>query len=614
MDAHEKQDEIRILDRIRTVAHDKMLRSFAPFINMMKEQVGFEENDYQLENRVSTIENTQLSVRFLDFWSLFFHNAKKEHMQRCRAAQEEYNMKRSASGKLAVMLLAFCIAFTGLPMLAGDLDASAAVKLPSKITLKAKSSGQTKAVLTWNRIKKPDKGFAVFRNGTLIKHLSKKTVNYTDTGLKAGTAYRYQIKTYKVKKTKQWYNKKMGKWQKKKPAKKYRGKSRKVMMYSYGNASKAVAIKTAAATKPSTPSSQTKPTTPSPSGSGTTVPSSGSGSSGSGNTPSVQDGGNTGSGIDSGGSTEESFYYTGKTRTVTNYLGKTRTCEEFVDNGMTGWTGVSYPYDNNAWAKVDRTVDGEFEISGGTVMLQKGGVTFNIPTTSASDDMNRAMYVYMYNGDINKLGLTLEDNTTSVPTYTYSQERHTRTYVMSGKYRLAEILCVHEVTGLGHTYIKKTDNLKIKTMCFDDLHCGFVSGNVNIRVSYDYNGNGTYENNEYIGTSVYKVSADPARAEALRIATLATADTNSYDADMAAIRQYIKENYKATDSFEGVPMSCVGGAYIIETWSIDKYGVYGFFSYGSCPPGSVNYGDHVAFYPEPNNYSGRPYYEAGGEN
>lgn len=51
MDAYEKQDEIKRLDRRRTVAHDEMLKSFVPFISLLKEQGAFNDADYRLDNR-----------------------------------------------------------------------------------------------------------------------------------------------------------------------------------------------------------------------------------------------------------------------------------------------------------------------------------------------------------------------------------------------------------------------------------------------------------------------------------------------------------------------------------------------------------------------------------
>ena len=51
MDFSEKQEEIRTLDRKRTEAHNKMLTSFAPFLDILIEQSEFDKDDYMLENR-----------------------------------------------------------------------------------------------------------------------------------------------------------------------------------------------------------------------------------------------------------------------------------------------------------------------------------------------------------------------------------------------------------------------------------------------------------------------------------------------------------------------------------------------------------------------------------
>jgi hypothetical protein len=51
MDASEKQDEIRRLDRKRTAAHDRMLKNFAPFLELLQEKEGFAAAGYRLENR-----------------------------------------------------------------------------------------------------------------------------------------------------------------------------------------------------------------------------------------------------------------------------------------------------------------------------------------------------------------------------------------------------------------------------------------------------------------------------------------------------------------------------------------------------------------------------------
>ena len=162
-------------------------------------------------------------------------------------------MKKRLTGVLAI-IIAFCVAFSGLPFLAGNLEANALAKkkkLPKNITLQVAASGQTQAVLRWNKIKSPSKGYAVFRDGEPVKHFNTKKITFTDNELKAGTSYTYQIKTYTKKPVKMWFNKKTEKWQKKKPAKKYRGKSKKQAVYTYKKKSNAVTIHTASAPAPS---------------------------------------------------------------------------------------------------------------------------------------------------------------------------------------------------------------------------------------------------------------------------------------------------------------------------------------------------------------------------
>ena len=152
-------------------------------------------------------------------------------------------MKRRSISKVISILLAFCVAFSGLPFLAGSLDVKAASVTKKKITLKATVKGETKVKLKWNKVKSPGKGYAVFRDGKVIKRLSKKKTSFTDKGLKPGTKHKYQIKTYTKKKVTKWYNKKTKKWQKKKPAKKYRGKSKTVKVYVYKKKSNTVKVK-----------------------------------------------------------------------------------------------------------------------------------------------------------------------------------------------------------------------------------------------------------------------------------------------------------------------------------------------------------------------------------
>ena len=133
--------------------------------------------------------------------------------------------------------------FTSIPMMSGTLESNALAK---NITLKAAAPGTTSVKLTWNKVKSPSSGYAVFRNGEPIKRFNTKTTSYSDTNLKSGATYTYQIKAYKKTTKTQWYNKKTGKWQSKKPAKKYRGKSRKTTTYSYKLKSNAVKVQTKA--------------------------------------------------------------------------------------------------------------------------------------------------------------------------------------------------------------------------------------------------------------------------------------------------------------------------------------------------------------------------------
>ena len=181
--------------------------------------------------------------------------------------------KKNYVGKIATTFLIFTVLFTSIPLAAGELDAHAASSYIKKLTA---TSSKTTVTLKWTKLtsaqKKKVSGFVIYRDGKIIKRVSKKKSTYKDTGLQKGRLYKYQVKTYKKKKVKKWYNKKTGKWTKKKPKKKWRGKSKKVTVYKYGNKSPIRKIRT----KTSGSSSATTPSTSGGSGSGT------SGSSGSG--------------------------------------------------------------------------------------------------------------------------------------------------------------------------------------------------------------------------------------------------------------------------------------------------------------------------------------------
>ena len=138
--------------------------------------------------------------------------------------------------------------------LVADPEVHAASGLPKVSSLKA-SAAQTSVSLSWTKLSKKKikkvNGISIYRNGKLVKNISKKSKSYTNTGLKAGTSYSYTVKTYKNTKKKEWFNKKTQKWQKKKPAKKYRGKSRKIKKYSAGTTIRVTTRSAAPAVVPS---------------------------------------------------------------------------------------------------------------------------------------------------------------------------------------------------------------------------------------------------------------------------------------------------------------------------------------------------------------------------
>ena len=121
-------------------------------------------------------------------------------------------------------------------------EVNAASGLPKISGLKA-SAKQTSVSLSWKKLSKTQlksvNGIAIYRNGVLKKKVSKKASAFTNTGLAAGTKYKYTLKTYKTYKQTQYYNSTTKKWQTKKPAKKnWKGKkTRKVTKYRYGKAS-----------------------------------------------------------------------------------------------------------------------------------------------------------------------------------------------------------------------------------------------------------------------------------------------------------------------------------------------------------------------------------------
>lgn len=365
-------------------------------------------------------------------------------------------MKKNVSKSIAI-ILAFCIAFSGLPFLAGELDVHAASKkVAKKVTLQAAASGQDAVVLKWNKIKKPQKGYAVFRDGTPIAHVGKKRT-FTDTGLQAGSSHTYQIKVYKTKKVKMWYNKATGKWQKKKPAKNNRGKSKKVTTYTYRKPSNAVNVRT----EPGPISSGTEPdntepgNTEPPDTSSVPAPTNLQYSELSSNsviltwtaadvsgTPKyklyrVEENGTTQARTVNSARVRDSSVVAGKTyqyyvttlynqqesvksntiavkipaqtattetKTVTDFLGVTRTFTKKSNQDY--WTNddVGVVTDLTRW---DKTIDGNFTYRGDT-MIQYHGATFDATAIKNAKPNNYDYTVEMYNGDASKFALELE--------------------------------------------------------------------------------------------------------------------------------------------------------------------------------------------------------------
>lgn len=169
-------------------------------------------------------------------------------------------MKRTSVNRALAIFIAAAMLFTSLPFMAGDLNVYAAsMKKPAKVkSLKVTVTKSRTVKLKWSKVKgKKVKGYAIYRNGKLIKRVSKSKRTFVDKKVKAGKTYKYYVKAYNRKKAKRWYNKKTGKYQKKKPAKKYRGKRKKVWVYKYGKKSptrKAVIPAAKKAAKKTTPS------------------------------------------------------------------------------------------------------------------------------------------------------------------------------------------------------------------------------------------------------------------------------------------------------------------------------------------------------------------------
>ena len=515
-------------------------------------------------------------------------------------------MKRKITGIFAI-IIAFCIAFSGLPFLAGELDSNA-LAASSKITLKVKAKSKHKITLKWNKVKKPNSGYAVFRNGKLVKRLGKKKTTYTDKGLAAGTTYKYQIKTYKKTKITKWYNKKTSKWQKKKPARKYRGKSKKVTKYKYKKKSNILAVKTAKA--------------------GGSAP--GQSSDGVSGTNDINE-------TDTTSSTQnktDDVTAVG-TYTVTNYLGNENVYTEMSDGTLRTKNGTVLTKDTIP-PKADHTKDGTFESNEGHTMIQYHGATFDKYELEHDKDeiylssMEPGDYEYfvsMYNGDESKLTIEFDSNVYVQSINSYKEvgdrkyEPETRYYYFKNGHPIAM-----PYSNGTQFRTEKSGNLTRKFFMINTANGSIGNGigiwvdTFNVNIKYDGKLIHTFtidtvkdETNGANWTPVDGMS--PYRKLALEIADDAISksggSTGSVYQDMIRIGNYIREHYpygKDVSRYGAtMRMKCFDGAIILETYSIVRYGKWGFESSGS------NYdltsGKHSAFNLNESPYD---YYEAEG--
>ena len=157
--------------------------------------------------------------------------------------------------RLLTTLVIFALVFTCIPAISGTLEADASAKPSPVNSIKLKSYGMHEITVSWGKAKKNVNGYTIYRDGKVLKHVGKSVTSYKNTGLQPDTEYTYYVRAYRNVKQKQWFNKKTGKWQTKKPAKKIRGKSRKVSVKLYGRSSPKQKLRTG---KPSENSSETE--------------------------------------------------------------------------------------------------------------------------------------------------------------------------------------------------------------------------------------------------------------------------------------------------------------------------------------------------------------------
>lgn len=505
-------------------------------------------------------------------------------------------MKNRRFSSILAVLLVFVV---GISFSFGNVQTVSAASKPAKVkSIAAVSVSQHSIKVSWGKAKRA-KGYQLFRNGYAIK--AGNIRSFTDSGLAAGTKYTYKVRAYKTSKKKMWYNKKTGKWQKKKPKRKWRGKSKKVTVYHYGAFSYTAAAATRSAPTP------TPTPTPTPGGD------SGGGSSATPSGSTTPDPGPT---------------------TVTDYLGVTRTITNTMNEGGITYyeaedsTGLSGIYDNRA--KIDRTVSGEFTISGGEVMVQTGGsdsatffkrelngnpkqrVELQTTTQSMTWNADREFGIRMYGGDPSKLTYEVNHSLETV-----------NTYAQTGWYEYTPTTEKYIKASSGGTYLQRVLQMEVGKLkypnktavygfsCFlmkpdRTTMCGFKNESITVTIKYNGKKVGAitwtpceiYKNGAWTVSTVNGMT--PNRALAWQIAQEAVATNGgpkSYYDDMFAIQTYFFDQYVYGETITGsggasLSASCEGGAFVLATYSMKQYGISGFNGYGAANPGSTT---HTSF-------------------
>jgi hypothetical protein len=477
--------------------------------------------------------------------------------------------------KMTVLVLSFALAFTALPMLDGGLSSEA--KAAKKIYVSARATGYYTASISWNKISKPQSGYALFRDGVVIAHFGKKTTSYSDAGLAAGSYHTYQVKAYKKKTTKKkmWRNKYTGELRKKRPKKgkkDWKKKTIKTVKYTYKKSSNVASVSTPA--KPASTAPATKPV-------------SGGGSSG-------------------GGSTTP----TTTTKTVTDFLGVTRTFTKtnvpFTYNGTTyNWTYKDNGSDalgNPDDPRYDKTQNGEFvyqgntykQIDGATFQVKGGGTGYTVASLeSPMHPLRNGYWISAYNIDPAKLTVELTDAEFKfIDTYKWNAENQTlsaaqKKYVSKGGKLIA--MAGSEIAEFDSASKQLWFRFATDESCGVGDGIGIFNDTINLKITYS---------GKSVGTAALKTCTNPvsdtgmsprrrlyySEAEKGMQHAGYSGPTGDMWKDYRAIADYIEDKscvtYGSKLSGYGITTTyvCDVAAGIMETWMIYNYGeaAYGY--------------------------------------